>query len=49
MRHEQSVALCSGILKVKRSMGAGMLQDTLGTSDSLSTQALACYVNDMNS
>ena len=40
--------LCSGILKVKKSMGAGMLQEILGTSDSLSTQALPCYVNDVN-
>ena len=29
-------------------MGVGMLKKMLGTSDSLSTEALACYVNDVN-
>ena len=38
--------LCSGILKVKKDMAAGMLLEMLGTCDSLSTQAPACYVND---
>jgi hypothetical protein len=45
---ERAVLFCCGFLKVKKSKGAGMLQEMLGTSDSLSTQALACYVNDVN-
>jgi hypothetical protein len=42
------VTLGSGSLKVNKSLGAGLLQQMLGTSNSLPTQALACYVNDVN-